>query len=409
MLVVVDDDRRALERITATLTDRYGSHYAITPFDSASRALEAVREFTKLGIEVAMVLADQTLPHMDGRNLLYEIGEIQPLAKRGLLIRWGDWGDPEIAAAIHAGMARDDFDYYVMKPTSEPDEQFHRTLTEFLCEWPRTDSGDAREITVVAERWLQRLTTCATCWHETAFPTFFMTLNRRWARIWSASTPRLRRGSGCDRAQSDPGREGVLVDPSKAELARAFGVDTELDGDREFDAVIIGAGPAGLTTAVYASSEGLRTLVVEREAIGGQAGSSALIRNYLGFSRGVSGAELAQRAYQQAWVFGTKFLLMREGTELACPAGCLTLDVPDVGPIAARTVVLATGMSYRRLGIPSLEALVGSGVFYGGFHLGGTRVDGERRVRGRRRQLGGPNGHAPLPLRAPRDSARARP
>ena len=103
-----------------------------------------------------MVLADQTLPHMDGRNLLYEIGEIQPFAKRGLLIRWGDWGDPDIAAAIHAGMARDAIDYYVMKPTSEPDEQFHRTLTEFLCEWSRVHSGDAREITVVAERWSQR-------------------------------------------------------------------------------------------------------------------------------------------------------------------------------------------------------------------------------------------------------------
>ncbi|MEK6327571.1 MAG: hypothetical protein AABM66_08630 [Actinomycetota bacterium] len=127
VLVVVDDDPPALERITATLTDRYGSHYAITPFNSASRALEAVRGFTKLGIDVALVLADQTLPQMDGRNLLYEVGEIQPLAKRALLIRWGDWGDPDIAAAIHTDMARDDFDYYVMKPTSEPDEQFHRT------------------------------------------------------------------------------------------------------------------------------------------------------------------------------------------------------------------------------------------------------------------------------------------
>ena len=402
--------RRALERLTATLTDRYGSDYAITPFDSASRALEAVRGFTKLGIEVAVVLADQTLPHMDGRNLLYEVGEIQPLAKRALLIRWGDWGDPDIAAAIHAGMARDDFDYYVMKPNSEPDEQFHRTLTEFLCEWSRTRSGDAREITVVAERWSQRAHDLRDLLARNGVPYVFHDAASPAGReLVSEHAPDCGGAPVAIVRNPIPGREGVLVDPSKAELARAFGVDTELDGDREFDAVIVGAGPAGLTTAVYASSEGLRTLVVEREAIGGQAGSSALIRNYLGFSRGVSGAELAQRAYQQAWVFGTKFLLMREGTELACPAGCLTLDVPDVGPIAARTVVLATGMSYRRLGIPSLEDLVGSGVFYGGIHLGGPRVDGERRVRGRRRQLGGPNGDAPLPLRPPGDPARTRP
>ncbi len=378
VLAVVDDDAQALEQITATLTDRYGSNYAIVPVDSTSRALEAVRGFTEQGIEVAMVLAAQTLPHMDGRNLLYEVGEIQPLAKRALLIRWGDWGDPDIAAAIHTGMARDDFDYYVIKPTGEPDEQFHRTLTEFLCEWSRTRSADAREITVVAERWSQRGHDLRNLlarngvpfdFHDAASPAGEELVREHAPDCGGAPVAIVR--------NPIPGREGVLVDPSKAELARAFGVDTELGEDREFDAVIVGAGPAGLTTAVYASSEGLRTLVIERETIGGQAGSSALIRNYPGFSRGVSGAELAQRAYQQAWVFGTKFLLMREGTELTCPAGCLTLDIPDVGPIAARTVVLATGVSYRRLGIPSLEHLVGSGVFYGAATSEGRGLTGK--------------------------------
>jgi thioredoxin reductase (NADPH) len=174
-----------------------------------------------------------------------------------------------------------------------------------------------------------------------------------------------------------PGRERVLVDPSRTEIARAFGIETDLAELQEFDVVIVGAGPAGLTTAVYASSEGLSTLVVEREAIGGQAGSSSLIRNYPGFARGVSGAELAQRAYQQAWVFGTKFLLMREGAQLSCPAGCLTLDVPEVGRITGRTLVLATGVSYRRLAIPALEELVGSGVFYGAASSEGRGLSGE--------------------------------
>ena len=366
VLAVVDDDPEALGRITATLTDRYGRHYEIAPFESASQALEAVRKLTEQGIEVAVVLADQTLPHMDGRTLLYEVGEVQPLAKRGLLIRWGDWGDPDIAAAIHTGMVRDDFDYYVMKPIGEPDEQFHRTLTEFLNEWSRTHSAAAREITVVAERWSQRAHDLRDLlarngvpyvFHDAASPAGQELVDRHAPDCGGSPVAIVR--------TPIPGRERVLVDPSKAELARAFGVDTELAEDREFDAVIVGAGPAGLTTAVYASSEGLRTLIVEREAIGGQAGSSALIRNYLGFSRGVSGAELAQRAYQQAWVFGTKFLLMREATELACDARRLTLNVADVGPIGARTVVLATGVSYRRLGIPALEDLAGRGVFYG--------------------------------------------
>jgi thioredoxin reductase (NADPH) len=134
---------------------------------------------------------------------------------------------------------------------------------------------------------------------------------------------------------------------------------------RSVDVVVLGAGPAGLAAGVSASSEGLRTLVVEREAIGGQAGSSSLIRNYLGFSRGVSGAELAQRAYQQAWVLGTNFLLMRKVIAMRRDADRHVLSTTDGHKVRAAAVILATGVSYRRLGIPSLEALTGAGVFYG--------------------------------------------
>jgi thioredoxin reductase (NADPH) len=157
----------------------------------------------------------------------------------------------------------------------------------------------------------------------------------------------------------------ALIDPTNAEIARAYGVKTELVEEHEFDVVIVGAGPAGLSAAVAASSEGLHTLVVEEEAIGGQAGSSSLIRNYLGFSRGVSGAELAQRAYQQAWVFGTTFLLMRKVTALRSSGRGHTVVISDGTEVTAPTVILATGVSYRRLEIPSLEGLTGRGVFYG--------------------------------------------
>ena len=163
---------------------------------------------------------------------------------------------------------------------------------------------------------------------------------------------------GCNRGE-------ILVDPSNVELAAAFGVSTELGDERSFDVVIVGAGPAGLAAAVYASSEGLNALVVERESIGGQAGSSSLIRNYLGFSRGVSGSDLAQRAYQQAWVFGTSFLLMKEVVELRPGEARHTLRISDGSEVETIAVVIATGVSYRRLEIPALEDLEGAGVFYG--------------------------------------------
>jgi thioredoxin reductase (NADPH) len=158
----------------------------------------------------------------------------------------------------------------------------------------------------------------------------------------------------------------VLVDPSNEELAVGYGAYTALHGPRAFDVAVVGAGPAGLAAAVYASSEGLKTLVVERYAIGGQAGSSARIRNYLGFARGISGAQLATRAHQQAWVFGTTFLVMCQATGLRPdPKGGYLLATTNCEEISVRSVVLAAGVTYRRLGVPSLEEFSDRGVYYG--------------------------------------------
>ena len=179
----------------------------------------------------------------------------------------------------------------------------------------------------------------------------------------------------------------VLVDPSTAELATAYGVTTELESDAEFDVVVVGAGPAGLAAAVYGASEGLRTLVVERDAVGGQAGSSSLVRNYLGFPRGVSGAELAQRAYQQAWIFGAELLLMSEVTGIAPDDDRYVLTLSDGTAVSAPAVVLATGVAYRRIGIPGLERLSGRGRLLRRVDLGGARARRVAGVRGRRRQL----------------------
>jgi thioredoxin reductase (NADPH) len=158
----------------------------------------------------------------------------------------------------------------------------------------------------------------------------------------------------------------TLVDPTDAEVVEAWGVPTDLaEDDRDFDLLVVGGGPAGLAASVYASSEGIDTLVVEQESVGGQAGSSSLIRNYLGFSRGVSGAELAQRGYQQAWVFGAHFVLTRTVDRLVAEGDRFCAHVTGVGEVRARAVVVSTGVSYRRLGVESLEVLSGKGVYYG--------------------------------------------
>jgi thioredoxin reductase (NADPH) len=373
VVLAVDDDATALSRIERDLTQRYGWDYRVVCELSPRAALAGLRRMQDEGARVAIVLAAQWMTEMQGTELLAEAGRLHPHAKRGLLIDWGAWGDPPTAEAIFSGMAKRHMDYYLMKPLQPCDEQFHRTVVEFLHEWSRAQSPAANEITLVARQWSLRGHELRSLLARNGVPPAFH----------SSDSDRGRRAllkAGVDGAEAPvaimhDGR--VLVDPTRSELLAAFGVDTELHGERHFDLAIVGAGPAGLTAAVYASSEGLRTLVVEREAIGGQAGSSSLIRNYLGFSRGVSGAELAQRAYQQAWVFGTSFLLMREVMDLRPTDDGLELGVEGIGEVTADAVVLATGVSYRRIGIASLEELVGAGVFYGASIAEARHLEGE--------------------------------
>jgi thioredoxin reductase (NADPH) len=361
VLLAVDGDAGALARIERELTRRYGQDYRVVCAGSSPEALNVLREMRSEGADVAIVLADQWMPELDGCGLLAKVRELHPHAKRALLIEWGAWADRPTADAIRRGMARAQFDYYVIKPTAGADEQFHRILAEFLHEWSRTTSPAAYGITLVGGRWSPRLQELRNLLVRNGVPHAFEPSD-------APSGKRLLSDAGV-RDSAAPVAillDGeVLVDPTNAELAAGFGVDTELDGRRDFDLVVVGAGPAGLTAAVYASSEGLRTLVVEREAIGGQAGSSSLIRNYLGFSRGVSGSELAQRAYQQAWVFGTQFLLMREATALRSTDDGLALTITGAGEVTSNAMILASGVSYRRIAVDALEEMSGAGVYYG--------------------------------------------
>jgi thioredoxin reductase (NADPH) len=359
LILAVDDDAEARDRITSEL-QRYSRDYRVVCGGSADGALAQLEAMHAAGEDVAIVLAAFSR-ELRGDELLARVHDLHPHAKRALLIPWGGWGDEETAETIRSAMACGHIDYYVLRPGSPPDELFHRSISEFLHEWCRANALVVREITLVADPWSPRGHELRNLLSRNGVPHAFYASDSsegrnllREAGYEGSTVPVVLLAGG-----------GTLVDPSNAELAQGYGVTTELPDPGVFDVVVVGAGPAGLAAAVYASSEGLRALVVERESIGGQAGSSARIRNYLGFSRGVTGAELAQRAYQQAWVFGTEFLLMRQVTGLRSSGGLHVLSVSGGQEIEARSVILAMGVTYRRLGIPSLDELTGSGVFYG--------------------------------------------
>jgi thioredoxin reductase (NADPH) len=361
VLLVVDEDRGCLGRTEGELAKRYGSDYEVRSERSAAAGLAALEQLREAGDPVALVLADQWLSGTTGAELLARAKALHPSAKRGLLIEWGGWGDRETAEAIFEAMALGQIDYYVLKPERSPDELFHRTVGEFLFEWARAETSVQGEIEMVADPASPRTHELHDLLSRNGVPYACHTPGSEAGRALLAETGQTEATVPVARVRSGE----VLVDPTNVELAAAFGVSTELGEDRDFDVVVIGAGPAGLAAAVYASSEGLRALVIEREALGGQAGSSSLIRNYLGFSRGVSGSDLAQRAYQQAWVFGTSFLLMREAVGIAPHRDRLVVEVSGCEEVRARSVILALGVSYRRLDIPSLADLEGAGVFYG--------------------------------------------
>ncbi len=358
-IFAVDPDPQAIRRITGEL-QRYQADYRIVCGPSPEAALAQLERMRDDGEQVAIVLAARGDQGLRGEELLARVYDLHPYAKRGLLIPWGGWADEETAEVIRRAMTLGHIDYYVLKPWTTPDELFHRLVSEFLQEWRRATEGRL-ELTVVAEPWSSRGYEIRNLLARTGVPHAFYANDSEEARD-------LLQTCGFE-VSNRPAvvlpDDTVLDDPSDEELAEhGYKVRTEIDDPGELDVVIVGAGPAGLAAAVYASSEGLRALVVDHASIGGQARSSARIRNYLGFQRGLTGRELATRAYQQAWIFGTEFLLMRSVTEVrATEAGQRVTIEGKV--IETRSVVLAMGVAYRRLGVPALEKLEGAGVFYG--------------------------------------------
>src|SRR5215210_5444463 len=363
VLLAVDDDLVALATIEHELRQRYGSYYHVACEDSPEVGMRTLQDLRAAEKEVAVVLADQWMPGMTGVEFLTHTRQLYPGAKRALLFERGNRTTRE---PILQAMALGQVDSYVPKPERPPDEEFHSAITHFLEDWAKDYRPASVAVRIVGEPWSARSYELRDLLSRSGVPHAFTSADSKEGRELLArvdkTSSQLPVVIVFDRL--------VLVDPDNAEIVDAFelispfGLNT-LSDVRDFDLVIIGAGPAGLAAAVYGSSEGLRTVVVERETFGGQAGTSSLIRNYLGFSRGVSGSELAWQAYQQAWLFGASFRLARQATALRHRGERLVVTLSDGTEVAGRMVIVTTGVSYRRLGVPSLEALQGAGVLYG--------------------------------------------
>jgi thioredoxin reductase (NADPH) len=371
VLVLVDDEDTSLQALTRELQSRYGAHYRVVSGSSAEAALARLAELKAAGADVPLVLADQQMPGMSGTQLLARVRQFFPTARRGLLITWGDMAAP---APFLEAAALGWLEFYLIKPAWSPDEQFHRVVTGSLEEWWREQGGRSERamVTVIGDEHSARVHELRDVltrgnapfgFHPSDSPEGQAALRR--LGVSEPAGPVVSLSTGV-----------VLVDPANVEIAEALGLDVRPAG-QVYDVVIVGAGPAGLAAAVYAASEGLRTALLEREAFGGQAGTSSRIRNYLGFPDGVSGTELAQRAYQQAWVFGTHLVYGNPATSLANDRDLLVVGLQDGSQAQARSVVIATGVSYRRLGIAELEALAGTGVFYGAGTIEAQAVAGK--------------------------------
>ncbi len=353
MAVVDDDDVR--ERMLAELS-RYARDYRVESARAGDEAMARLSDLRGEGHAIAMVLADLALPQTDGVDVLTRVRTTAPAAKRILLLDWGLRPDqmPPVSRAAALGIA----DTVVTKPTGARDEEFHSAITQDLGDWAWTTTPIVEAVKLVGDVDSRRAREIRSLLERAGVPTG---VHARDSPIGRSITAAAGPASGHPIVEL-MGRT-VLTDPTNREIADAFGATVDLQGIT-FDLGVVGAGPAGLGAAVYAASEGLSTLVLEAEMFGGQASTSPMIRNYLGFPHGITGRQLGQHAVRQAARFGAALDLARAVTALeAGPPHRLRLS--DDAVATARAVILACGVTYRRLGVPSLEELLGAGVFYG--------------------------------------------
>ncbi|MFK0187930.1 FAD-dependent oxidoreductase [Streptomyces rubiginosohelvolus] len=354
VILTVDDDPGVSRAIARDLRRRYGGDHRIVRAESAEAALDALRELKLRGDLVAVILADYRMPQMNGIEFLEEAMEVYPGARRVLLTAYAD-----TTAAIEA-INVVDLDHYLLKPWDPPEEKLYPVVDDLLAIWRASDFRPVPETKMVGHRW----SALSSRVRE------FLARNQVPYRWYSSDEPegrRLLEAAGADgrRLPLVLTSDGtVLTQPEPADLAAHVGLATT-PAAQFYDLVVIGGGPAGLGAAVYGASEGLRTVLVERSATGGQAGQSSRIENYLGFPHGVSGAQLTGRARRQATRFGAEILTAREVTGLEAIGAARIVRFSDGSAIAAHSVILATGVSYRKLSAPGCDDLTGRGLYYG--------------------------------------------
>ena len=353
-ILTVDDDPGVSRAVARDLRQRYGGQYRIVRAESAAAALDALKELRLRGDEVAVLLADYRMPQMNGVEFLEEAMSFYPAARRVLLTAYADTN-----AAIEA-INVVDLDYYLLKPWDPPEEKLYPVIDEQLAAWQASDHQQVHVTKVVGHRWSARCTEVREflARNEVAY---------RWFNSDEPDGERLLAAAGADGRTLPliitPDGE-TMIAPSDTDLAGKVGLSTTPAKDF-YDLVVIGGGPAGLGAAVYGASEGLKTVLVERTATGGQAGQSSRIENYLGFPDGVSGAQLTLRARMQAQKFGAELLTTREVVGLDVKGSARGIRFADGGTLGAHSIILATGVTYRQLNAPGLEELTGRGVYYG--------------------------------------------
>ncbi|MFI9802344.1 FAD-dependent oxidoreductase [Streptomyces sp. NPDC052302] len=354
VILTVDDDPGVSRAVARDLRRRYGESHRIVRAESGESALEALRELKLRGDLVAVILADYRMPQMNGIEFLEQALDVYPGARRVLLTAYAD-----TSAAIDA-INVVDLDHYLLKPWDPPEEKLYPVLDDLLEAWRRSAYRPVPSTKVVGHRWSARSSEVRE----------FLARNQVPYRWYAADGPEGQRLLAA--AEADGQRlplvvtpDGTpLVAPEAPELAAKVGLATTPTADF-YDLVVIGGGPAGLGAAVYGASEGLRTVLVERSATGGQAGQSSRIENYLGFPDGVSGAQLTDRARRQAARFGAEILTAREVTGLEVCGAARVVRFSDGSAVSAHSVILATGVSYRQLMAPGCDDLTGCGVYYG--------------------------------------------
>jgi thioredoxin reductase (NADPH) len=353
-IVTVDDDPGVSRAVARDLRRHYGARHRIVRAESGKAALEALREMKLRGDLVAVILADYRMPEMNGIEFLEQAMDVYPGARRALLTAYADTG-----AAIDA-INVVDLDYYLLKPWDPPEEKLYPVVDALLESWLSADYRPVAETKLVGHRWSARSSQVRE----------FLARNQVPYRWYGSDEPegrRLLEAAGSDGMAlpvviTPDG--SALIEPSDQELASRVGLATK-PSEAFYDLIVIGGGPAGLGSAVYGASEGLRTVLVERTATGGQAGQSSRIENYLGFPDGVSGAQLTDRARRQASKFGAEILTTREVVGLEAIGSARRVRFGDGSSVDAHTVILATGVAYRQLTVPGIAELTGRGVFYG--------------------------------------------